>query len=164
MEKLALPHGMNMRPARDSDAGFIAALFRSTRQDLLNFLDAPQDFIEELIGLQFSAQAVGYGTAFPEAMYFIVEQHGSPIGRVTLDFGSNEIRVMDISFIPQARRQGHGQAVLQALQQAAGKTRVPLALTVHTGNQAARQLYLKLGFRAEESSFPFERMTWYPGQ
>lgn len=159
--QLPIPDGLGMRPARPSDQVFIASLYRSTRDDL-RLADAEQDFIEELIGMQQQAQTVGYGTAFPNAMYFIVEKHHQALGRVAVDFGHNEVRLLDIAFIPEARGKGYGEAVIRGLQQAASQTRAPLVLTVARNNPAAQKLYLRLGFKVEESNHTHDRMVWYP--
>ncbi|MBZ0091998.1 MAG: GNAT family N-acetyltransferase [Sulfuricellaceae bacterium] len=144
-----------------TDNAFIESLYRSTRDDL-RMLDAEEDFIEEFIDLQRRAQTEGYGDMFPNAMYFVVEYHGERIGRVVLDFGQNEIRVMDIALIPAARGKGYGGQVLQAVQAVAGKVMTPVSLTVRFDHPRAKQLYARLGFAVEEAQIPFERMIWYP--
>lgn len=62
-----------------------------------------QDYIESIVEMQFKAQTQGYGDQFPNAMYFIIEKHHEPIGKAIIDFGHNEVRLIDIAFIPQAR-------------------------------------------------------------
>lgn len=156
-----LPGNLRIRPARPEDSGFIEGLYRSTRQDL-RLIDAEADFIEELIGMQHNAQTVGYGEQFPNAMYFVIERHEERIGRLVVDFGSNEVHVVDIALIPEARGQGYGTQILRVLQQAAAQTRAPLVLLVSRLNPQAKQTYLSLGFRVEQSDAMNERMAWYP--
>jgi GNAT superfamily N-acetyltransferase len=150
-----------MRPASTSDNAFTESLYRSSRDDL-RLIDAEDEFIENLIGLQQHAQTEGYGDVFPNAMYFIVEYHSERIGRVVLDFGSNEIRVVDIVLIPVACGKGYGSQVLQMIQAAAAKLMAPVTLTVRIDLLPVKQLYLRLGFVVEEAHIPFERMVWYP--
>ncbi len=161
--KLNLPAGMSMRPALDGDRPFIESLYKSTRDDL-RLIDAEDDFIEALIEQQHYAQTVGYGEQFPNAMYFIVEKVNEPIGRVVIDFGPAEVRVVDISLIPTARNQGFGKGILQSLQYAAASTGAPLTLSVATGNVGAIHLYNSLGFRCVEQNPAYNLMAWYPGQ
>jgi GNAT superfamily N-acetyltransferase len=160
-DKLQLPAGLAMRPARPSDQPFLESLYRSTREDL-RLLDAEEDFIEEFIGFQRRAQTEGYGGMFPNAMYFVVDYHTESIGRVVLDFGANEIRVIDIALIPAARGKGYGGQILQAVQATAGKVMTPVTLTVRFDHLRAKQLYTRLGFAVEEAQIPYERMVWYP--
>jgi len=156
-----LPDNLGIRPARPEDKGFIESLYRSTRDDL-RLIDAETDFIEELIGMQQRAQGQGYGEMFPNAMYFVVEHLNERIGRIVVDFGPNEIRLVDLAFVPQARGRGFGVTVIKAMQFAAGQSRAPLTLAVNRTNVRARQLYLSLGFRVEQSDVMTEYMAWYP--
>ncbi|MGB0720791.1 MAG: GNAT family N-acetyltransferase [Gammaproteobacteria bacterium] len=156
-----LGHGLQLRPSRPSDQPFLETLYRASREDL-QLIDAEDEFIDALIEMQFEAQTKGYGDMFPNAMYFIVEYHGERIGRVTLDFGSTEIRVVDLSLIPQARGKGLGSTVLRHVQMTAQKIMVPVSLSVAAGNVVAAQLYQKLGFQVAETSPMYAQMVWYP--
>ncbi len=158
---IQMPGGLSLRPTRASDNGFLESLHSATRDDL-RLVDAENDFIEDLIDMQFRAKTEGYGDMFPNAMYFIIENQGESIGRVVLDFGHNEIRVIDLALIRLARGKGFGAKTLQAVQLVAAKIMAPVALTVVSYNLQAKMLYLNLGFRVEEINLPFERMVWYP--
>lgn len=125
-------------------------------------IDAERGFVEELIELQFLAQRDGYGRQFPNAFYFIVEYRNEPVGRAAVDFGQNEVRLMDIAFMPAARNRGYGESVIRALQIAAKKVAAPLTLSVLTSNHGAFRLYENLGFRVEERSQTHALMAWYP--
>lgn len=156
-----MPAGIGFRQARDSDRPFLESLYRSTRDDL-RLLDAEEDFIEELIEMQYRAMTQGYGDQFPNAMYFIIENQGERIGQVTVDFGPNEVRIVNLAFIPQARGKGYGSHILRGMQVVAANVGAPLALTVRSDNLVAKRLYLNLGFRVEEIVPPLERMVWLP--
>ncbi len=156
-----LSDNLRIRPARPEDNGFIEMLYRTTRQDL-RLIDAETDFIEELIAMQQRAQIAGYGETFPNAMYFVVERLDERIGRVVVDFGSNEVHVVDIALIPAAQGHGYGTQVIRVLQQAAAETRAPVVLSVSRTNPGAKRAYLALGFRVEHSDGVVERMAWYP--
>ena len=158
---LHLSDGLGIRPSRDADKPFIKSLYNATRDDL-RLIDAESDFVEALIEQQQQAQTVGYGDQFPNAMYFIVEKLNERIGRVVIDFGSNEIRIVDIAFIPQARNKGYGTTVIRALKQAAGTACAPLVLTVYKSNSVAKRFYEQEGFKVEQSDQMTELMAWYP--
>ena len=121
-----------------------------------------QDYIESIVEMQFKAQTQGYGDQFPNAMYFIIEKHHEPIGKAIIDFGHNEVRLIDIAFIPQARGQGVGKTVVQSFQSAAAQCGVPMVLTVEQHNLQAKRLYLSLGFQVESVTSPYELIVWYP--
>ncbi len=153
--------GLLIRPARDNDKPFIAALHNTTRDDL-RLIDAERDFIETLIEQQHHAQTVGYGQSFPNALYFIIEMQFERIGQIVVDFGMNDVRLVDFSLIPAARGKGFGKQIVQILQNAAATNQVPLTLSVQTINLTARALYLNLGFVITESNGVYDQMIWYP--
>lgn len=62
------------------------SLYRSGRDDL-RLINAEPEFVEELIDMQFRARTAGYGEAFPNAFYFVVEKLGERIGQITVDSG-----------------------------------------------------------------------------
>ncbi|MDE1462245.1 GNAT family N-acetyltransferase [Spartinivicinus poritis] len=160
-DNLKLPQGFAIRPATETDKPFLQSLYHSTRNDL-QYINADEEFINELIEQQYQAQNVGYGKMFPNACYFIIEKQQQSIGRITLDFSNEIIHIIDIAFVPKAQGKGYGKDAIQALQIAAGKTCAPLLLSVYANNWVAKNLYVKLGFQLEQSAPPYERMIWYP--
>ncbi|QSX37414.1 GNAT family N-acetyltransferase [Shewanella sedimentimangrovi] len=161
MQKFIPPNGLHIRPSRPTDKVFLEKLHHASRQDL-QLIDGERDFIESILAMQYRAQTQGYGDKYPNAMYFIIEKHWEPIGKATVDFGHNEVRLVDIAFMPQARGHGFGRAIIQSFQQAAAQSGVPMTLTVLQQNQAAMQLYAALGFTVECYQEPYYLMSWYP--
>ena len=154
--------GLSMRPSRPTDGLFLQSLYKSARPEL-QWIDADPEVVEQVVAQQFQVQERGIGEHFPDAMHYVVEKLDTPIGVLSADFGPNEIRVLYLAFIPAARGKGFGRSVLQGVQKAAEQVRCPVATVVWTSNPQARQHYLALGFRVEESSPGAERLIWYPG-
>lgn len=150
-----------LRPARDSDAGFLEELHRTTRDDLLQ-IDGEQDMIEGIIEMQRRAQNEGYGARFPNAMQLIVEKHGERIGRAVIDFGENEVRVIDIAFIRAARGKGFGTIIMRQFQAAATQVRAPLTIAVLRENVNALRFYAALGFSPESQDTLRLYLVWHP--
>lgn len=155
--------GLVVRPSRVTDGPFLQALYHSARADL-QWIDGEQEVVEQVIAQQFQVQERGVEDNFPGALHYVVEKLGTPIGALTADFGSNEIRVLYLAFIPAARGKGFGRTVLQGVQKAAEQVRCPVATVVWASNPHARRHYLALGFQVEESNPAAERLVWYPGQ
>ena len=158
---LGLPNGLHVRPSNTSDEPFISQLYQSTRSDL-DLINAEQDFIVALKESQLNAQKAGYEDMYPNAMYFIIEYHDKRIGRVILDFGTNEILVVDISLIPQAQGKGLGSAVIRSFMYCADQVKLPLKLSVMSDNIQAKHVYAKLGFVIDEIRPPREYLAYYP--
>lgn len=100
--------GLVVRPSRETDSTFLQTLYHSARPDL-QLIDGERDQVEDVIAQQFRVQDLGLGEHFPNAMHYVVEKLGTPIGALVTDFGHNEIRVLYLAFIPAAR--GKGMAV-----------------------------------------------------
>ncbi|NWA29537.1 GNAT family N-acetyltransferase [Pseudomonas gingeri] len=154
--------GLSMRPSRPTDGPFLQSLYKSARPEL-QWIDADSEVVEQVIAQQFQVQERGIGDNFPDAIHYVVEKLDTPIGVLSADFGPNEIRVLYLAFIPAARGKGFGRSVLQGVQKAAEQVRCPVATVVWASNPQARQHYLALGFRVEESSPGADRLVWYPG-
>ena len=112
--------------------------------------------------MQLNAQTMGYGDQYPNAMYFIVEKLGERIGRVTLDFDSDRVHIIDIALVPAAQGKGYGSHILTAIKMTAARVKAPVTLTVALDQPQVKQLYLKLGFRVESSASMYEQMIWFP--
>lgn len=158
---IQLQDNLSIRPARANDQAFLTKLHHSSRDDL-RLLDAEADFIEALITLQQRAQNEGYGHDFPNALYFVVEKLGERIGRIVIDFGAQEVRLIDILFIPAARGQGYGASVIRSLQHAAAQVHTPLTLSAMHSSPQVLQWYLNLGFKIVATQATHSALTWYP--
>ena len=161
MKTPAMPYGLGLRPAMPKDQPFLEDLHRTCRDDL-QLIEGDKEFVEAIIAMQFNAQNVGYGTQYPNAMYWIVEKQGQNIGKATIDFGSNFVHLVDLAFIPEARGKGFGRAVLESIQHTSKQVGAPMSLSVLQSNVSAKKLYLSLGFVVESVSSPYEMLVWYP--
>ncbi|MGI4839513.1 MAG: GNAT family N-acetyltransferase [Janthinobacterium lividum] len=151
-----------VRPSRASDGPFLQRLYQTARADL-QWIDGDPERLQALVAQQFEVQAQGIEREYPDAMHYVVEKLDTPIGALTTDFGANEIRVLYLAFMPQARGQGHGRTVLQGVQKAAQQIRCPVVTVVWASNAHALGHYLALGFTVEESHPAAHRLVWYPG-
>lgn len=137
--------GIGLRPMSDADLPFTAALYASTREEEL----APVPWSTEaklvFLAQQHAAQHAHYQQHYQGMEAMIVERGGAALGRLYLYEMPGEIRIVDISLMPEARGQGVGAALLRDLfAQAAPRGR---RVTIHVEkNNPARSLYARLGF------------------
>jgi ribosomal protein S18 acetylase RimI-like enzyme len=156
---LELLHPLHARAPDDGDFDFLAQLYASTRMDLHSATADPA-FVAQLVAMQQRFQGAGYRARFPDAAWLVLEQGGAPCGRIVVDTGPSELRLVDIALLPQARGHGLGSHVMRALQAHAAGLGLPLTLSVHHTNPRARQLYLTLGFRAHGTNSAADEMMW----
>lgn len=157
----SLPKGLTIRPARPGDKPFLEKLYRESREDL-RMADADKDYVESLIDMQLFAQSSGYGGMFPNALYFIIEKTGERVGKLTLDWGGREARVVDLGFIKKAQRKGFAEVVLEALLAACGQGKCPLAVTCLKNRPQLHRYLLARGFMVAESTESADLLVWYP--
>jgi ribosomal protein S18 acetylase RimI-like enzyme len=150
---------VSLRLITPEDVPFLARVYASTRWDEL----VPTGWSDEEKAVfcrrQFDAQSAHYRQHYPEASFEIIERDGAPIGRLYVARWEKEIRIVDISLLPEARGAGIGTKLLRELQEegrAAGKS-----LTIHVERfNRALQLYQRLGFQEVEDKGVYLLMRW----
>ena len=85
--------------------------------------------------------------------------HGEPIGRLYVDRRPTEIRIVDISLLPQFRGAGIGSGLLDDLMREAAASDRRLTIHVEINNRAGT-LYTRLGFVEAARQGPYRRMEW----
>jgi len=144
-----LPPHLRLRPATDADLPFLARLYASTREEELAGVDWPAEQKEAFVRQQFEAQHAWYREHYANASFDVVEVDGQPAGRLYVDRWEREVRIVDISLLPEHRGRGLGNELLAALfaeTDAAGKV---VSVHVERFNPALR-LYDRLGFLFRE--------------
>lgn len=158
MTSLALPAQVVLRPATDDDREFLVALYGTTRADLaLLPLDGEQR--DALIRMQFHAQDTHFRQTTPNASFDIVQIDGEPAGRLYVDRTPGDIRIIDVSLLPEHRGHGIGEALVRAVQDEAAASDRTVSLHVAMGNPAAA-LYDRLGFRLSADLGVYRLLEW----
>ncbi|MFZ6780734.1 GNAT family N-acetyltransferase [Undibacterium sp. Ji83W] len=154
-----LPAALALRKVNDDDQAFLDVLYASRREDLQQMpMDAA--FIAQMIKMQQHVQMEGIRMNYPDAGHWLIEDAGQPVGRVIIDTGSNDVRLVDIAIIPAAQRRGIAKAILLAMQADAQSQGKGVSLAVEQTNFAARGLYLQSGFVVHSADALFEQMYW----
>jgi len=117
---------------------------------------------EAFLRMQFEAQSRYYEEQFPRASFQVIELEGRPIGRLYVDRRPDEIRLIDITLLPEFCNAGIGSALLRDLLDEATAADRPLRIHVERFNPALR-LYQRLGFRQVEERGAYFLMEWSPG-
>jgi len=141
-----------------ADGPFLFELYASTRKEELDSWGWPPEMRKPFLELQFRAQQ-SYRAAFPRAEFRVLELNRQPIGRIVVDRGQDEIRLVDLALLPKFRNHGIGTALLRALSTEAAAAKKPLRLNVLKGNRAAN-LYLRLGFSKARETATHDEMEW----
>ena len=143
MAKIA---NVRLRPETSTDAPFILDLFISTRDDLLGWRDLPPAQRTELLKSQSAYQQTHYQAVYPNAWFTIVEVDEKPAGRLYVNQSSQELRIIEISLLPEYRQHGIGTTLIKNIQAEASRTKTPVRLCAEIGSEV-RNFYKNLGFQ-----------------
>ena len=153
--------GIAYRTAGDGDLPFLAQVYFATRREEVAQTGWPAEQQDEFLRHQHEAQHAHYMNAYAKAEFLVIERFGDPIGRLYLHEGAEEMRIVDIALLPEARAGGIGEAILRDIgEDVAGRGK---AVTVHVEKfNPARRLYERIGFVATEDKGVYDLMEWRP--
>jgi len=137
---------IQLRPICDDDAEILYRCYASTRTDELQVTGWPEEQKEAFLRQQFHAQSVHYAKYYNGSRFHVILAAGSPAGRLYIDVWPREIRIVDITLLPEFRGRGIGSFLIEQLiaeSEASGK---PLSIHVERQNPAMGW-YLRLGFQ-----------------
>jgi ribosomal protein S18 acetylase RimI-like enzyme len=140
---------ISLRPVTPADDAFLARVYASSRAEELAVTGWSQQLKEDFCRRQFDAQRQYYASNYPDASFQIIERNGWPVGRLYVDRWEKEIRIVDITLLPEFRGSGMGTKLLRDLQEEARSAGKSLTIHVERFNRALG-LYQRLGFEQVE--------------
>jgi GNAT superfamily N-acetyltransferase len=152
---------MSVRAAMGADDRFLLQLYMSTRAEEVAEWGWHPAQQEGFLKMQFMAQRQSYRLQYPDAQLLVIES-GSLIGAVTVAETADEIRLVDIAFLPAHRGKGLGTEILSTLLAEAKAAARPLRLSVLRTNRAAN-LYARMGFTPRGGNDLYMDMECLPG-
>jgi GNAT superfamily N-acetyltransferase len=151
--------GVSYRESTEADLGFVALVYASTRLEEVAAAGWPVEVQRQFLAQQADAQHRHYRAHYPNAEWLVIERAGKGIGRLYLEEWASEIRLIDISLLPEGRGDGVGGAILVDLQDMARAAGKALGIHVERNNPAMR-LYSRLGFVKIDEHGVYDLMEW----
>src|SRR5947207_1462310 len=149
----------SLRPITPEDTSFLARVYASSRVEELAVTGWSEELKANFCRSQFDAQSAYYAVNYPEASFQIIERDGWPAGRLYVARWEKEIRIVDITLLPEFRGSGIGTKLLHDLQAEARSAGKPLTIHVERFNRALG-LYQRLGFELVEDKGVYFLMEW----
>lgn len=153
--------GVALRRETEADVPFLRHLYVSVRWEELAQTGWPDEGKVAFLADQFALQCQHYATHYHDAVFALVLQDGRPIGRLYLFRGHHDLRIVDVSLLPECRGGGIGALLLEAIFAEARAESKTVSIHVEKFNPAQR-LYHRLGFREISESGPYRLMEWRP--
>jgi RimJ/RimL family protein N-acetyltransferase len=157
------PRTIRLRGSSPADVEFLAALYASTRWEELAPVPWNDEQKRAFLRHQFDLQAAEYARAYPGASFDVVELDGEPVGRLYVNRGRIDNRIVDLAIVAAWRNRGIGGRLLAALIEEADATSRSLSIHVEAFNLGARRLYERFGFRLAEDKGVYLLLARPPG-
>jgi ribosomal protein S18 acetylase RimI-like enzyme len=150
---------VTLRPIRPEDGPFLLTVYASTREPELAAVEWDAAQKAAFVKMQFDAQHAYYQEHYAGAAFEVILVDGQPAGRLYVAREADEIRIVDIAFLPEYCNRGIGTTLLHGLQSEAAAAGKPLRIHVERFNPALR-LYERLGFHPIADRGVYLFMEW----
>ena len=150
---------VSFRNAEPQDEPFLLEVYGSTRLEELALTNWDAQQRQAFLKMQFDAQHDHYGRQYPWAQYLLILVNESAVGRLYIADTEKEIRILDITVLPEHRGSRVGTAIVRELMGLAAEKGKALGIYVEEFNRSLG-LFERLGFvRSGESGYSF-LMRW----
>jgi len=152
---------VELRPADAADEAFLFEVYAAARREPLGPLGWDRATVDAFLRTQYEAEQRDWQHHHTGAECHVILREGEPVGRLYLARGDHEMRVMDITLLPEWRGQGIGTALIGELLDEARRTRRTVRAHVERTSPAVA-LYLRLGFLHAATRGTTLLMEWTP--
>lgn len=151
MSETIITPSIKLRPSVNEDEDFLVAVYGSTREQELAMVPWTAEQKEAFLRFQLTAQLQHYRAEYPNAEYSIILCENQSVGRVYVDRRATEVRIMDITLLPEHRGKGISSPIIRRLMNEASGYGKRLSINLDKLSQS-HSIFEKLGFKAAEST------------
>src|SRR5688500_9371581 len=95
-----IPATSTLTPVSSSDKPFLVELYAATRAEERVLVPWSSEQKQLFLQMQFEAQNQYYRERYPNASFDLIKLNDSPVGRLYLAELADEIRIIDLTFLP----------------------------------------------------------------
>lgn len=150
---------VTLRPVTPEDEEFLIKVYASVRAEELAQVPWSDEQRAAFVRMQFAAQQDHYRKYYPNASHDLILLDGQAIGRLYVARREQEIRILDITILPEHRNQGFGTPLIKDLMMESEREGKPLNIWVESYNPSLK-LFEHLGFRKIEDDRVNYLMQW----
>jgi RimJ/RimL family protein N-acetyltransferase len=155
------PANITLRPVGPDDHDFLVEVYGSTRSEEMALVPWTNEQRDAFIRSQFASQQDHYVKKYPAASHDIIVANGRPVGRLYVARLDQEIRIVDITLLPDERNAGIGSYLIRQLLDEANRSGKVTRIYVEEFNPSLR-LFERLGFSPSEQHGIHLLLQW-PG-
>jgi ribosomal protein S18 acetylase RimI-like enzyme len=137
---------VTLRTERAEDEAFLFALFDAHAGRVLRQGSLPEAQIRTMLEFQFRANNQTHRSAFPHAIYSIVESGGAPIGRYIEQDEGETVYFVDFALLEDRQAKGLGTALTEKIADEWALKGRAARVEVFQDNTASLKLCRKTGF------------------
>ena len=153
---------VTLRESTLDDDAFLREVYACTRAQELAMTPWNDEQRAAFLRFQFDAQDSFYRQQYPDAGYQIILSDGEPVGRLYVARKANEIKILDLTVLPQYRNKGIGSTLVDEILSEANNTGKSVLIWVEQGSPA-QELFKRLGFSKKEDDGCQDLLEWRPG-
>jgi len=150
---------ISTRPVEPHDASFLLELYASTRDEELAQVPWTTEQKQAFVSMQFAAQQDHYRKQYPLAIHEIVLVNERPIGQLYVARLEHEMRIIDLTIMPDQRNGGVGSFLLRRLLDEAALAARVVRIYVEDFNPSLR-LFERMGFKPVDKEGIHLLMEW----
>lgn len=153
--------GLRFRTIHEGDMDFLKKVYRSTRETELNLTSWNEQQKSNFISQQFEAQHQYYTENYTGAHFTLILVGEQRAGRLYAVEWPDEIRIIDLTLLPEFRGKGYGSQILRSILDHGATNRKKVGIHVERTNPAMK-LYDRLGFLIQEDKGVYQFLEWIP--
>jgi ribosomal protein S18 acetylase RimI-like enzyme len=152
---------ITLRDSTIEDEAFLREVYASTREQELAMTQWNDEQRAMFLRFQFDAQHAHYHQQYPDASYEVILSDGHPVGRLYVARTPDEIKVLDLTVLPQHRSKGIGSELMNEILSEANNDRKAVLIWVEQ-TSPAQELFKRLGFSKKEDDGYQDLLEWRP--
>ncbi|MBS1792006.1 MAG: GNAT family N-acetyltransferase [Acidobacteria bacterium] len=161
MTETTITPSIRLRSSVPEDEDFLVAVYGSTRQQELAMVPWTEEQKEAFVRFQLKAQLAHYQNEYPNAEYSIILFDDQPVGRLYIDRREDDLRIMDITLLPEHRGKGISSPIIRHLMDEASVLEKRLSINLDKLSQS-QPIFEHFGFNPAEDSGFHVLYAWHP--
>lgn len=134
-----------LTPVLPSDNPLLFEIYVSSRAEEMKLIQWTDEVKNTFLESQFQAQTLHYFSKYPDGSFELIKLENQTAGRLYQAELADEIRIIDITLLPQFRNQGIGTILLSDILKKAEKLQKSVRIYLETYNPS-QNLFARLGF------------------